>query len=84
MKDHHSTPLLVFASCMLVVMLCIIGCAGTRAIYVDPTTPVRLAKDTPAEVWVRDAQGVETLVRLTLREGQWVLTRTPKAEPVKP
>ena len=37
-------------------MLCSLGC-GNRAIFIQPGTPARLARPTPAEVWATDDQG---------------------------
>jgi hypothetical protein len=62
----------------LLLLLFLTACA-TRSIYVDPTTPVRLAANVPnVPVWVRDSAGTEVKTKLTLREGQYVLTPSPE------
>ena len=60
---------------LLCMMVFLVGCGGTRTIYVPHGTPVRLRKTIPdAEVWVKDKDGTPVKGNLDLEEGWYCLS----------
>lgn len=58
-----------------------------RTVVVDSSTqPVQLAQDVPnvkVRAFAANGDLVETANKVTLKEGQWVVTHTPSTQPVK-
>ncbi len=60
---------------LLCVMLFMVGCGGTRTIYVPHGAPVRLRETIPgAKVWVKDKDGTPVEGNITLHEGWYCLS----------
>ena len=57
------TPLLCLS-----LMLSFTGC-GNRAVFIQPGTPARLARQTQTEVWATDDKGTWIKARTTIPEG---------------
>ena len=59
------------------------GCVSTKTILIPPGEPVQLAEDVDARVYVElpDGTRVKSDNRVTLHEGQWVVSDVEDQEP---
>ena len=75
-QPRPRSPMLMLS---LSLTLCC-GC-GSRAVFILPGTPARIARPTPAMVWATDDRGAWILTRTVIPEG--AVVGIPKQEQKK-